>query len=128
MKIILTILLFLGTHFNLTANVPAESKAWFLWPFDKSSKPVLSFLQNNTGTTLTQLLSIISAISFIALLFCLYGKFVPSNWWPYLLIASTSSSILLFLIHFGVYAIIPLLIDLVILYGYFSKIWNTQDL
>lgn len=123
MKILLSFLLFLGAHFSATALVPSEQKAWIGWPFDKTTKPTLTFLQNTFGTNLTQILSVLAAASFIAALFCLYGKFVPANWWPFLLIIGCVSSILLFLIYFSVWSIFPIIVSLALLYGYISKYW-----
>lgn len=126
MKALLTLLLVLGAHFSATALVPAENKAWLGWPFDKETKSIFSFLQNANGTTVTQLLAVIAAACFIAALLCLYGKFVPSAWWPYLIIGGTIASAILYLIHIGPFAIIPILLDAVILYGIFVQHWGKE--
>lgn len=126
MKIIITILSILGAHFSLTAVVPAEKGAWILWPFAKDTKPIFSFLQNSIGTTATQLLSAIAGACFIAAIFSIYGKFVPAEWWPYLLAAGSVSSILLYVMYLSPLAILPLLINATILYGVFARNWKVS--
>lgn len=127
MRVFFIVLSYLGAHFSLTAIIRAGAgKASAIWPFAKDTKPAFTILQNPTGETVAQLLSVIAATCFIVAIASIFGKFVPTGWWTYLMIAGAVSSVLLYLMHINLLLIIPLLLNLLILYGVLLNDWNIK--
>lgn len=128
MRIIVIVLLFFGAHFSMTANLPTlAGKAWLMWPFAVDSKPLLKLSKPLLGT-ITRLLSALAAAGFIAALLSLLGWLVPASWCVPLTVFSSVASFLLYVLYFGRWAVLPILIDLVLLWGVFSQGWTPASL
>jgi hypothetical protein len=75
MRWLVIVTLLLGAHFALTAIAPGE-KALFYWPFAKDSKPTLDLLGSATKPV-TQLLSVVAGLCFLASVGAILGWLVP---------------------------------------------------
>jgi hypothetical protein len=86
----------------------------------KLSRPLLG--------TITRLLSALAAAGFLAALLSLLGWLVPASWFVPLTVFSSVASFLLYVLYFGRWAVLPILIDLVLLWGVFSQGWTPASL
>ena len=125
---VVVVFLVLGAHFALTAIAPGKAgKALFYWPFAKDSQPTINLFGSATKV-ITQVLSMIAGLCFLASVAALFQWLIPSNWWTFLIIVGSVSSALLFLLYIGLYAILPLIINVVLLLGVFVWHWTVASL
>lgn len=126
-KLIL-VLLILAAHLNLTAIVPLlpgdPSPPWWvggrlLWPFAVETQTLIP--PGNLLNTITPILGITSAIFFLMAAAALLGWLIPEKWFRILIIAGVVTSIGLQVIWFTVWAILPLLLDVVLLWAVFGR-------
>lgn len=128
MRITVIVLLFFGAHFSMTANLPTQAgKAWLMWPFAVDSQPLLKLSRPLLGT-ITRLLSALAAVGFVVALLSLLGWLVPASWCVSLTVFSSVASFLLYVLYFGRWAVLPIPIDLVLLWGVFSQGWTPASL
>lgn len=130
MRILVLILLFLGAHFAATPFAPAR-KAWIAWPFGLDSRPVLAFvggLPLQSGSIFVPAVAGIATLSFIAAIFALFGLVVPASWFAPAAVVGSMASILLFVAFAGPWAILPIAIDLIILWGVLVQHWTVVAL
>lgn len=132
MRYVVVVLLLLGAQFVLTAFAPAAAgKAWILWPFAADSKPMLrgiGGLPQQSGSVLIPLLAGVAGLGFLAAVLGLFGVIVPANWWLPLVVVSGVASILLHVLYFGVWALLPLATDVVLLWGVLLQHWTVAGL
>jgi hypothetical protein len=128
MKFLITLLLLAGAHFALTATMPAKmGKGWFLWPFAADSQAVLG-LTGEGAMNITKLLSVIAGVCFLAALMALFGLIIPTEWWGVLVGMASVSSLALYLLHLGPWAVLPIVIDIFLLWGIFVARWSAAVL
>lgn len=130
MRYLLIVLLLLGAHFSLTALVPGQ-KAWLGWPFAVNSQPALAgggALTQPLSQTMTPLLALISSAAFLTAVLSLIGWLIPAEWFGLLVIIGAGSSILLFLLHVSVLALLPIGLDLLLLWGVLALHWTVPML
>jgi len=132
LRILIIALLFAAAHFSLTAFAPAHAGSnWLGWPFAADSKPWLSFvggLPQQSGSAVTPALAGIAGLCFLAAGLALTGWLVPANWWQALVLSGTACSAALFLLYFGPFALIPLGIDALLLWGLFVQYWTVASI
>lgn len=125
-------LLVASAHFNLTPFAPTqEGKAWIGWPFAADSKSWLGMsvsLPAQSGSFITPTLAGVAGICFLAAAACLLGWLVPVDWFRPLVIAACSASVLLYALYFGPLALLPLALDVFLLYGLFGLNWSVAGL
>jgi hypothetical protein len=118
------ILLLLGAHLNLTALVPLKTgdtpPPWWVggrivWPFAEETNTLLP--RGDTLNTLTPILGITAALLFLMAAGALLRWFVPEGWFQGLIVAGVVASILLQVMWFSGYAVLPLIIDAVLLWA-----------
>src|SRR6266542_3797369 len=118
MWIIVLVLLLLGAQLNLTAIVPLKAgdppPPWWvggrlLWPFAVETHTLLP--PGDALNTLTPILAIASAIVFLMAAAALLRWVVPAKWFQWLIVAGAALSIVLQVIWFSVWAVLPLLVD-----------------
>ena len=126
MRWLVIIAVLLGAHFALTAIAPGE-KALFYWPFAKDSKPSLDILGSATKP-ITQILSVIAGLCFLASAAALFGWLIPTNWWTVLVMVGAVASAILYLLYFSSNALIPLAINAFLLCGIFVLHWTVAGL
>jgi hypothetical protein len=124
MKWLINILIIFSAHFSLTSFAPAKDGKWFLWPFGQDSFPIYSFiggLPAQSNGMITTILSGIAGLSFVLSLMARFGWLFPAAWIAPLLIIASICSIILFIIYFNVWAVLPIVIDLAILWLVITK-------
>jgi hypothetical protein len=125
---LLFVLLLAGAHLNLTALVPLQvgdpAPPWWvggrlLWPFAVETS---TFILSGDGlNTLTPVLAITSASFFLLALAALMRWGVPAKWFRWLIVAGAVLSIVLQVIWFSGWSILPLLVDAALLWAVFGQ-------
>jgi hypothetical protein len=127
MRWIALLLLLFAAHLNLTALVPAKAgqapPPWWVggrlvWPFGLDTH---TLVQGSTLTTLTPLLGIASALFFVLAAGALLHWVVPEQWFAALVIAGSACSLVLQVVWISPWAVLPLLLDGVLLLGLSSS-------
>ena len=128
MWILILVLLILGAQLNLTAIVPLQAggtpPAWWvggrlLWPFAVQTRTLIP--PGDALNTLTPILGITSAILLLLAAAALLRWVVPSPWFPWLIVAGAILSIVLQVIWFSGWAVLPLLVDVALLWAIFVQ-------
>jgi hypothetical protein len=105
--------------------------AKFYWPFAADSKPWLGAvggLPAHSGSFVTTLLAGLAGLGFLVAALGLFWSGIPSTWWPVLVLVAAAASILLYVLYFGIWAILPLLLDAVLLLGIIFRHWSASGL
>jgi hypothetical protein len=125
---LLLVLLLLGAHLNLTALVPLQvgdpSPPWWvggrlLWPFAAEARTL--FLSGEALNTLTPILAIASATSFLLAAAALLRWVVPVEWFRLLIVVGAVVSIVLQVIWLSGWAVLPILVDFALLWAVFDQ-------
>jgi len=128
MWIIILVLLLLGVQLNLTAIVPLQPgdtpPAWWvggrlLWPFAVETHTLIP--PGNLLNTLTPVLAIVSGILFLLAVAALLRWVVPSGWFQWLIVAGAVLSIVLQVIWFSGWAVLPIAVDIALLWLVFGQ-------
>lgn len=128
MWIVLLVVVLLGAQLNLTALVPLQSgdapPPWWvggrlLWPFAVQTRTLVP--PGDALNTLTPILAIASGICFLLAAAALLRWVVPGSWFPRLIVAGAIFSIVLQVIWFSVWAILPLLVDVALLWAVLGR-------
>lgn len=130
MRWLLFVLFLVSVHFSLTPFAPG-SKSWILWPFSQESKSWLGFVGGmpvQSGSALTPIIAGLAGLGFIAAIVGLFWTGIPANWWRVAVIVSAVLSILLYALFFGKWAILPIVLDIVVLWGIFFQDWSVTTL
>ena len=121
------ILVVLAAQLNLTALVPAAAgqgpPPWWvgggvLWPFFADTRTLIP--PGDALNTLTPLLGIVSGGLFLMAAAALLGWWVPSSWFPVLVVGGVLASIPLQIVWLSIWAILPLLVDAALLWLVFG--------
>jgi hypothetical protein len=128
MWILMLILLLLATQLNLTAIVPLKAGGtpppWWvggrlLWPFAVETRTLLP--RGDVLNTLTPILAIVSATLFLLAAAALLRWVVPGAWFQWLIVAGAVLSIVLQVIWLSGWAVLPLLVDIALLWFVFGQ-------
>ncbi|MDO8944479.1 MAG: hypothetical protein Q7U75_14955 [Desulfobacterales bacterium] len=120
--------LLLGAQVNVTALVPAAAgqapPPWWvggglLWPFFADTRTLLP--RGDALSTLTPILGIAAGACFLLAAASLCGWVVPSGWFSALVIAGVICSSTLQVIWFSGWAVMPLVLDAVLLCAVVAK-------
>lgn len=126
--ILLLVLLVLAAHFSLTALVPLQigddPPPWWvggrlLWSFAEETDTVL--VSRDARGALAPILGITSGVCFLMAAAALLRWRVPRKWFAGLIVAGAVFSIVLQVIWFTGWAILPLLVDVVLLWAIFGR-------
>lgn len=137
-RIAITVLLFLAWHFPTTFFVPAgppNEKGWIIWPFGQQTRPTLELLQGvlapasgptTTGATPTvaMVAAGVASVAFIVAIAGVWGIVVPAAWWQTAATVGAVCSLILVAIYASPLALIPLVVDLVVLTGALGLGWK----
>jgi len=126
MRIFIIVLLILGAHFNLTANMPGP-QALIYWPFAADTRPAIALFGAYPNAP-TRLLSAVAGFGFIAALLAVLGWLVPAGWFGPLVGVAAVASIALYILYFGSFALMPLAVDAVLLWGVLTQGWSAAGL
>ena len=128
MRFLITLLLLTGAHFALTANVPAAAgKGWVFWPFAVDSQAVFG-LSGEGISNVTKLLSVTAGVCFGAALMALFGLIIPAELWGVFVGVASIASLALYLLYLGPRAVLPIAIDIFLLWGIFVVRWSAASL
>ncbi len=128
MWIFMLILLLLAAQLNVTAIVPLQAGGtpppWWvggrlLWPFAVETFTLLP--RGDVLNTLTPILAIVSALCFLLAAAALLRWVVPGAWFPWLIVAGAVLSIVLQVIWLSGWAVLPLLVDVALLWFVFGQ-------
>ena len=131
MKAILIALLVLAAHFSATPFAPAPAgAAKFYWPFAADSKSWLTAIGGlpASGGIVTSLLAGVAALGFIASLLALFGWLVPANWFAPAILAASIASVVLYVLYFGAFSLLPLALDIILIWGVLARGWSVAGL
>lgn len=132
MRIIVIALLLLATHFSLIPFAPAETgKNTIIWPIAANSRPWLSGiggLPQQPGSVVTTLLAGGAGLCLIGAVLALFGVVIPAAWWPVLVTTGSAASMLVYVLYFGPLALIPIALDMALLWGVFIQKWTVTGL
>jgi hypothetical protein len=126
--IVILVLLFLGAQLNLTALVPLQTgdapPPWWvggrlLWPFGVETHTLLP--PGDALNTLTPILAMASALCFLLAAAALLRWVVPGQWFPWFIVAGAVLSIALQVIWLSGWAVLPLLVDVALLWAIFGS-------
>jgi hypothetical protein len=99
----------------------------FYWPLAKNTTPTLNLFGGATRP-ITQVLSALAGICFLAAAVAHLGLLIPASWWTPLVIAGAAAPAVLYILYSGVNAIIPLAVDALLLWGPFARHWTVAAL
>ena len=128
MWVLVLIGLLLGAQLNLTAIVPLQPGGtpppwWvggrFLWPFAVETRTLIP--RGDLLNTLTPVLGILSATCFILAALALLRWAVPAQWFTWLIIAGAVSSLVLQVVWFTGWAVLPILVNLALLWAVLAR-------
>ena len=132
MRIVVLALLIVAAHFSLTAFAPGQAgKALIYWPFAADSKPILAGvggLPQQGGSILTPALAGLAGLCLLAAVAALFGVVVPADWWTLLVVAGSVLSITLFVLYLSPLSLLPIAIDLTLLWGVVLQHWTATAL
>jgi hypothetical protein len=136
LRIAATLLVFLAWHGPTTFFVPSgppHDSGWVVWPFGQQSRPVVDALvgvfapdkvTTNAQPTVALVAAGVASLAFIVAGLALWGFLVPASWWAPALVAGAVCSLVLFAIYLSPLALIPLVVDAVILWGVIAQGWS----
>ena len=128
MWIVILVLLFLGAQLNLTGLVPLQAgdpppPLWvggrLLWPFGVETRTLLP--PGDALNTLTPILAMASALCFLLAAAALLRWVVPGQWFPWFIVAGAVLSIALQVIWLSGWAVLPLVVDVALLWAIFGS-------
>ena len=128
MRFLIILLLLAGALFALTATVPAPArKNWVFWPFAADSQAVFG-LAGEGIDTVTKLLSVIAGVCFVAAVLALFGLLIPAELWGVFVGVASIASLVLYLLYLGPRVMLPIVIDIFLLWGIFVVHWLVAGL
>ena len=132
-RVLVAALFLLGAHFAGTYLVPSPAgKASFYWPWaqDPGGWAVLGERAALVPAQwqVLQPVAALAAFAYLAAFLALFGWLVPPAWAQPLAVAGSVASIALFAAHLGPLAILPTLLDLIVLWGVFGMGWKPESL
>lgn len=129
MWVLMLVLLLLGAHLNLAALVPLQpgdpSPPWWvggrlIWPFAVETRTLIP--AGDLLNTLTPLLAFASAIAFLVAAAILLRWLPRRQWFRGLVIAGVLFSTVLQISWFTVWAVLPLLVNVALLWVLFAPL------
>jgi hypothetical protein len=129
MRIVVAALIILAAHFSLTAFVPGH-KAVFYWPWGRNTRTLVKGIGGlpQDDAIVTSMLAWLAGLAFLLAFAALFQIVVPAILFPILVAAASMASILLFALHFSGLALLPVLVDVVLLFGVLAQHWTPTNL
>lgn len=129
MRILVLIFLLLAAHFDLTAFAPSPAgKALVYWPWAADSRSILVGVIPEGGGIVVPGLAGIAGLCFLAAAGALLGIIVPIDWWTPLIGVGAAASIVLFVLFLSPLSLIPVALNLILLWGVFLQHWTAAGL
>ena len=127
MKKLFIFTLLLAAHFSLTAIVPLQpgdpQPPWWvggrlIWPFAVETH---TLIQGDLLNTLTPVLAFTSAIAFLLAAAAVLRRMVSDSWFAWLITGGAVLSILLQVIWFTGWAVLPILVSVALLWAIIGR-------
>lgn len=132
MRIIVLVLLILAAHFSLTVFAPSPAgKAAFYWPWAADSHsfvPDIGGMPQQGASVVTPALAGIGGLCLLMAALALLGIVVPAAWGVPLIIVGAMASIALFVLYLSPLALLPIALNLILLWGVFLQNWTIESL
>jgi hypothetical protein len=135
MWILILISLLLGAQFSFTALVPLQPgdvpAPWWvggrlLWPFAIETRTLIP--AGDLLNMITSITAILSGLLFLMAAAALLRRLIPAKWFRGLIIAGAVLAIPLQIIWFTGWAILPILVNLLLLWAVFAKNITVESL
>lgn len=123
MRYLVALLLLVGIHFSLSGLMLPEGAASFLAPITQGSRPLVG-----SAGSATHLLGALSVLGLGMGLLALFGWLVPGNLWLPAVCLGVVASVVLYVWFLSAWAILPLALDALILWGIFASNWTAAGL
>ncbi|MBI3966123.1 MAG: hypothetical protein HY329_10855 [Chloroflexi bacterium] len=124
MRALIVVLLLLGAHLSQTANVPAPAgQSWLLWPFAADSRPAFG-IAGEAVVNATHLLAAVAGAGFLAAALSLFDLIFPVDWFMPITLTAVVASLLLHTLYLGPWAVLPLMIDALLIWSVLSRPWS----
>lgn len=129
MRTVVAACILLAAHFTLTIFVPGD-KALVYWPWGNNTRPVVAGLGGlpRNDVLMTSLLAWLAGLAFLLAFAALFHTIVPETWFPVLVLAGSLASIILFGLHFSAVALLPIAINVILVFGILVQHWTVADL
>lgn len=138
LRIVVTVLLLAAWHFPTTFFAPSGppyERGFVHWPFGKASAPVLDGFVGAIappgpvgGLSLALVLAGVASLAFVIAVAALWAIVLPSTWFAPAAVTGSVASIILFLLYLGPWAVVPIVLDAVILWGVLVAGWTQTSL
>ena len=89
---------------------------------------IVCLVLGSATKVVTQILSVIAGLCFLASAIALFEWLIPAQWWAWLVIVGSVASAVLFLLYLGINALIPLAMDTFLLWGIVAQHWTVAAL
>ena len=120
--------IFLAANFCMSYIIPAPaaSPAWVIFPFGRVDAQANWTFGRIEGLPLVLMLALAGAavLAFIGAFLATFGLWVSADWWRTLVLVGAGCSAILFLLHLGPWAILPLALDALLLWVAWASLWT----
>ena len=120
--------LFVAANFCLSYIIPAPvgDPGWLIFPFGRADATTTWTFGHLDGFGLVLMLGLagFAVLAFIGAFLATFGVWVPSDLWRPLVLLGTACSALLFVLHLGPWAIVPLVLDGVLFWVAWTSAWS----
>jgi hypothetical protein len=132
MHVFVLILLVLAAHYSLSAFFPSPAEhAHFYWPWTTDMHPILAGiggLPQERNDVVTSALATTAGLCLLGSAAALQGIFIPPESFVPLATIGAVSSIVLFTLYLGPLSLIPIALDLIVLWGVVLQHWTVAGL
>ena len=132
MYIVVLVLLLLAAHFSLSAFAPARAgHAHVYWPWAVDTHPVLAGvggLPQERDSVITQSLAVTAGLCLLGAAAALLGLFIPPESWMPLVTIGAVASLVLFVLYLGPRSLVPIALNLILLWGVVLEHWTVLEL
>ena len=122
--------LFVAANFCLSYIIPAPAGdlGWIVFPFGRVDAVKTWTFGQIDGFPLVIMIGLagVAVLAFTGAFFATVGWFVPADLWRPFVIVGAICSAILFLLHLGPWAIVPLALDAVLLWLAWTSAWGPQ--
>ena len=119
--------LFVAANFCMSYIIPAQAGevGWLIFPFGRADAINTWTFGRIDGFPLVLMIGLagVAVLAFFGAFLATFGWWVSSDWWRPLVLVATICSAILFVLHLGPWAIIPLALDAVLFWVAWTSWW-----
>jgi hypothetical protein len=120
--------LFLAANFCMSYIIPAPAGefGWLIFPFGRPDAIKTWTFGQIDGLPLVLMLGLagIAVLAFCGAFLATFGWWVSAEWWRPLVLVGTICSAILFVLHIGPWAIMPLVLDAALFWVAWTSTWT----